>query len=798
MVSRGGHEVVSAYVSTDTDLTSIIRNSHAPDSPLLQAVSSLQESLAGRRLARDAIMSANSVQVEGSDADVLLIMLTSWADLSLRITRPAQSEALVQRARSLVTQDTPPEIRAMLLTSEALLADANGNKLHCETCLREAVKIVPSSSPRRKFSVWQLAIFLAQQGRGTESESDLQQLQSQCNENFPPERIACVKFINAVETGNTRVAAGTVEEARKSSDAMGPANRTLFRLYEALLGIMRGRADRSDVPPVPFKFPSDMPFPAKASHALLMRDTAESLRLARLDANRMTGSIFASGFTSFNMVRSELAAGNAEAARRLIELRRLHGNEHYLDDLFSSRVLLLNGDRDEARRTFLRSMKSCDYYGARGRLNFELMMACELSPIDLVEISNNPEQAHRQREPAKLKHTRPNLTATPPAGSNPLIGASQAMLTVGELMDRIAATDASVLITGETGTGKELVARCLHAKSPRADAPFIPVNCGAIAESLLESEIFGYERGAFTGADKSTKGLFEEAGNGTIFLDEIGEISPRLQVALLRVLESGEIRPVGSARPKTTRCRVVMATNANIDQLAEKGLFRKDLLFRLQRLLITIPPLRERREDIVPLARHFLDLGRKKGIHATLSDDVVTAITSYDWPGNVRELRNVIERMRLMHSDKLHYSIEDMDMKFQPVAAVDPEIDETSDTAPETPSARNDPADGEETIVEPAQSTPSTDAIPLVRTQFRRLDTIRKLFIARKTLTRSEVMSAMGVSANTATKDLKALADEGFIQQVDPSKSTRSRYFTVRTNPPTTPPSTSGSGLADR
>jgi DNA-binding NtrC family response regulator len=201
-------------------------------------------------------------------------------------------------------------------------------------------------------------------------------------------------------------------------------------------------------------------------------------------------------------------------------------------------------------------------------------------------------------------------------------------------------------VTGETGTGKELVARAIHRHGPRSYRPFVPVNCGALPEGLLESELFGHLRGAFTGAVADKKGLFEEARGGTIFLDEIGEMSPALQVRLLRTLELGEVRPVGSSRAMSVDVRVIAATHRDLERAAREGSFRQDLFYRLHVFAIRVPPLRERREDIPLLAAHFLAgfASRGRGA-ASLTPGAVAALAAYDWPGNVRELENTLERL---------------------------------------------------------------------------------------------------------------------------------------------------------
>ena len=237
-------------------------------------------------------------------------------------------------------------------------------------------------------------------------------------------------------------------------------------------------------------------------------------------------------------------------------------------------------------------------------------------------------------------------------GMGNLIGASSKMLDVFKMIDTVSATNSTVLITGESGTGKELVARAIHTKSPRADQPFVSVNCGALAESLLESELFGYVKGAFTGATANRKGLLEFADKGTIFLDEIGEMSPAMQVNLLRVLQERVIRHVGGTAEIPIDVRVIAATNRELGQMVADGQFREDLYYRISVIPLKIPPLHERRDDVPLLANHFLTkLNASMGRHiGRISAEALTRLGAYDWPGNVRELENALERAFILET----------------------------------------------------------------------------------------------------------------------------------------------------
>jgi DNA-binding NtrC family response regulator len=230
-----------------------------------------------------------------------------------------------------------------------------------------------------------------------------------------------------------------------------------------------------------------------------------------------------------------------------------------------------------------------------------------------------------------------------------MIGSSASMIEIYKTLARVSPTDATVLIEGETGTGKELIARLIHRNSSRSAQPFVPVDCGSIAPSLLESELFGATKGAYTGADRDRIGLFESANHGTVFLDEIGDIDLGFQLKLLRFLQQREIRPVGSSRSKPVDVRIIAATNKEVQKLVDEGKFREDLWFRLNVVQIFVPPLRERRGDIVLLAHYFLKKYNERYRQATkLLDSGVSALETYSWPGNVRQLQHMMERLSIL------------------------------------------------------------------------------------------------------------------------------------------------------
>jgi two-component system response regulator AtoC len=232
-----------------------------------------------------------------------------------------------------------------------------------------------------------------------------------------------------------------------------------------------------------------------------------------------------------------------------------------------------------------------------------------------------------------------------------MIGAGPAMQRVVQLIEKVAPTDSTVLIRGPSGTGKELVARALHHNSPRRGRPLVTINCAALQATLLESELFGHEKGAFTGAQQAKPGLFEVAEGGTLFIDEVAEMAPALQAKLLRVLEDGHYRRVGGTKEYHANVRVIAATNKPLEEEQKAGRFREDLFYRLNVVSIDLPPLRERREDIPALVEHFLTMRQLGKVRCEVAPDAMQALRNYGWPGNIRELANVLERAQILAED---------------------------------------------------------------------------------------------------------------------------------------------------
>jgi len=283
----------------------------------------------------------------------------------------------------------------------------------------------------------------------------------------------------------------------------------------------------------------------------------------------------------------------------------------------------------------------------RGALDYLVKPFSLAEALALVERARSTQALQRE-----VRELRREVGRGVAPGGERLVGRSPALLEIFKTVGKVAVRNVPVLITGESGTGKELVARALHAASPRADAPFVAVNAAAIPRELLESELFGHERGAFTGAISARLGRFREASGGTLFLDEIGDMPVELQAKLLRVLQSGEVIPVGGRDPVHVDVRVITATHRDLDQAVRSGGFREDLLYRLRVVPIAIPPLRERHQDIATLAQHFVEryAGELCEGGVTLAPSTLAYLEQYAWPGNVRELENAVKRALVLAS----------------------------------------------------------------------------------------------------------------------------------------------------
>jgi len=753
------HPLIEAWKTSDEELLTLLESSPERESPIFRAMMALRGVIIRKGNAKKALALAEKIPLEGLDSELCILFLLHWSNVSRLNSRVEETRVLLKRAHSLVSDHTSIEMQCYLMRYEGMLAGGEGRKHEREKSIRKILSIVPGESVHKKAYVHELVYFLAQQGRLDEVQEYFEWLVKKMDS--PAERgwIAIIKFTHYVDTGQINEGFRMASEIEKYPVALNQLAFAMnFRLHLRILELMQAvQKSAFHVEIDPRK--DDQPLVKNVYWNLLVRRTGEALQHARRDAERYDKI---AGKNSYNLIRAELASGHGEAARRLLRRKQVLGNAHYFDDLFHARIEWLAGNQILARWHFSQVLQAVNKHQALGWLDFELRMACELSPGDLVMLSRRDPRAARKINGEAIEISpRQDL----PTSEMSLVGNSAETLKLRKLLQHFAKLDTLVLIRGETGTGKELAARMMHDLGPRKAHPFIVINCGAIAESLLESELFGHKKGAFTGAEKAHRGLFEEAGEGTILLDEIGDIPLRLQIVLLRVLETREIRPVGSTTSRRINCRIMAATHADLETRVEEGQFRNDLLFRLRRLEVNIPMLKDRREDILPLVEYFLATGRHDSTRPDLSQELKNRLYFYNWPGNVRELRNTIERMRLMNSDKLHYDLDDFQIDHE-VHAPGPILKSDSPV---------DVAGSETKSLDQAKALIDREITPL-----RRLDRLRRLFLTQKKLTRGEIIRIFSISPNTATSYLKQLCHEKTIEKIKPTASSRSHYFALK------------------
>jgi DNA-binding NtrC family response regulator len=446
------------------------------------------------------------------------------------------------------------------------------------------------------------------------------------------------------------------------------------------------------------------------------------------------------------LIAAELDAGHIEAARAL--LRMLDPTEALPSMSMSwAAIHFLGGRLADAARRFRRVLD----VGDAAFLRENLSNSWGLSANQAAMLWRRAAELDPEEPGGRTAENAGTAPGQRPAPRAELVGNSPAMREVRARIDQYAGLSETVLVAGGTGTGKELVARLLHERSPRAARPFIAVNCAAISDTLIETELFGHVKGAFTGAESDHQGLFEAAGEGSIFLDEISSMSPRLQGTLLRVLENGEIRPVGANKPRRVSARVIAASNQPLDTLVARGEFRSDLYYRLARLKIDIPPLRERPEDIPTLVHHFL-AGIYGANESVAGEGLLAELKSRPWPGNVRELKNEVERLVLLSGG-------------QRVLSAEGAVPGTAAAAASPPAAAADPAAAD------------SGGRRRVRDPLR---TLREHFAREKELTRAEAVKLLGCAPNSATRYLKLLEEQGHIERVHTSKSLRTSYFVLK------------------
>lgn len=697
-----------------------------------------------------------------ADPHVYLLFISSAIRFTSIRKQLERARVIESIGASLSKQKIHPLVMSYYIQSVAMLRFFEFNMAECNRLAKEALANIDKTSIRYNLFLILLASMVSLQGRLYElDKKDLALFESFKDGKLANNR-ANILLTNCMWTGNYKDGLLLQEEYKKNWIDDGTK---VIQTNDNILKIISGDFDENS-------YQDELPKIYVNALRFLKMSDFENARLYSQRLQKISRiSLMDFPFEEFLLIHIELGQKNKGQARLLLQEIEQKRGSHYLDDFFLARIQILELNFNGAKETFARLIESVKKYGAMNRLLFELQFAKELDASIVLQLMSGVLIENANNSYKKDASFTPKILGK---GIQLLVGNSSAISIVKELVKKFAKLKDPVLITGETGTGKELVARAIHEEGPHPKEPFLAINCGALTESLLQSELFGYVAGAFTGAQKERKGIFESAGKGTVFLDEFGDISPQMQVSLLRVLESNEIRLIGGSKTRQIECKLVIATNIDLQNAVENKKFREDLYFRLTRFDIKLPPLRERKEDVPQLINYFLD--NNKGPHEKaqrLSRDLLEALSNYRWTGNIRELKNEMERLKILHAEKEIINKEDFDFaRLQGIAPTTPKIEEVKleKKLAITKGKSQEIVLDHEQILKIVQRSTKAEI---------RHKVIKELFQTYKKLTRSQIVEITGMNPGSASKELQAFCNSGLIKKVTPTKSVKSHFFVL-------------------
>lgn len=756
------HPIIKEYLSTTISLEEIIEKKYQKDNffekvffeVVKMAVFKMEYNHAIYEKIDQAIVNGHP------DENMYLLFINNAISFTWSQGEVEKTKSLLSIASSLSQEKIDPVIHAFYIQALALLEFSEKRINQGNQLAKEAINLVDKNHPRYRGLLTNYASNLAARGK----LNDLDEEESKIFYSPPPKfkelMTAEVKVRNCIYTGNYNLGLKYAEEFQI---LIKDFKFNIQHFFDSL-NFLSNDFDESHYQKESGKLL------AQVFKHLSNGKIEESIKFYKLYLKNEFPIPNENLLIQFLPINFELCMGNSVTARKMLAEKKAKGDLSFLDDLYYGRVQLMENNIEGAYLSFKSLIKKVEHYGALPRVLFELQFAKELKPADLFLLMSNWKNVDLNRAP-KVKLVV--VANTPLQGIDLLIGNSDEISQIKSLVKKYAPLKEIVLISGETGTGKELVAQALHQEGVNSKEPFFAINCGALTDSLLESELFGYEAGSFTGALKQKKGIFEAAGKGTVFLDEFGDISSKLQVSLLRVLESNEIRMIGSSKNRKIECRIIVATNIELKQAVAEKKFREDLYFRLARLEISLQPLRERKKDIPALVDYFLEgssgiSGKKK----LVSKDFLKAFDNYQWPGNIRELKNCVEKLKILNPEKDLLDVDDLSfIQFQGVIS-DPQNLMTSEKATTSHIEKTKINSGDDPILSLIHQSGLNPE--------QRILYLKELFQKYKILTRNQIMKITKVNPIAATKELQQLCNEGFIIRKCPSKSPRSVYFELK------------------
>lgn len=673
------------------------------------------------RIAPEGWMRCESlVQRAEETGNVQLEMLAymQWALASAFERRVKENAVLLKRIDAMVDDSLPEELRIAAMYNRFLSAEMLGSPRTMQMLRRVLKAAAPGSA------LWQngcFSLLYRSAAEGTlRGRGELQSLfEASCRKDGFPS-YALIPFVNAVQTGDLAAAIPRLPQVRALYAEEGLLS--VYGVHRVMIEFMMHHVPAAwPEPEVAYEEDARRCFAEgeirldtfmMTTRHLLAGRVEEALEAARGYAADLGSRFFSIlRFDGYDMVRAELAAGYTDGATAMLRKRFEHGVYGWLDNFFLARIARLKGKAHLAEAEFRRTLGVARHYRAENRLLFEFALACELPAATLLRwssilIRNLPTSTEPPAGVPGTIQRGGKVPARPLPSDAGFVGVSPAAVSIQARIREYARLDPPVLLVGETGTGKELVARQLHEGGARRGYPFTAVNCAAMSPSLLQSELFGHVRGAFTGAVRSRAGLFETAANGTLLLDEIGDMTREVQAAFLRVLETRLYRPLGSDKAYPVRCRILTATNRDLWEAIRARSFREDLFYRISGLTLSLPPLRERPEDIYPLTMHFLRMFHPRPATCGLAPDLHEAFLGYGWPGNVRQLRGVVENLCLLFAERDVYT-------YGNLTAVVPDWEGMARSAPLSHSrTETGTGAGRESEPEERMEPPSSSAAP--------------------------------------------------------------------------------------
>lgn len=753
------HPIIKAFFETDEQLHKILEK-HIDRNQYLESVFFKLLTIKHKEAIDEKLFSEiDQAIIKGHpDVNVFLFFIFNAISYALRFKQNERAKSLLSLVTSVSQNELHQIIQALCFQASAILKKIEAEFEESKDLMKKSLAKIDKESPRFRMLLRNYANLLSSEGRLDDlSPADIKFMADIQNASYRYE-ILEIKIMNLIITGNHIKGFELIEQFQKSNQNQLTENlEVALNLFRVVSGDLEEASYQTD----------EIKILVRVFKSLANGNVSETQSNFQLLQKYIMGNK-RPVIDEYIPIHLEFLKNNKGMVHLMLKEREKNNSRHYLDDLFYGRLYLLENDEENANQAFTRLIKNIRHYDAMHRLIFELQFVKEMNLPDIIQLTHGwqPKKqfAPIKAKPASMLPKQSNLT-----GVDLLIGKSRQMQRIKDTVKKYSPLSAPILITGETGTGKELVARAIHEVGQFSKEAFLAINCGALTESLLQSELFGYVAGAFTGAQKERKGIFEAAGKGTVFLDEFGDISPQLQVSLLRVLESNEIRLIGGTVTRKIECRMVIATNIDLHQAVNDKKFREDLFFRLTKLEIKLPALRERAEDIPELINYFLSTFAKDSSQLkTLTPELFKILSEYHWPGNIRELKNEIERLFILNPDRRILGIEQFDFNhLQEPPSITPQSQEPKKSGH---THLHNSGSEEDPILKILQK-----GFPVEQ----RHNQIKELFKKYKKLTKGQIIELIKIGHTTAGKDLQVLIDQGFIVRRSPTKSTRTDYFEI-------------------